>query len=60
MFGWKPKPIKNENAPIPLCFGLVEYNLTEVIGEDNLIYLGPRHKTTLKLHEKYANKQTAY
>jgi hypothetical protein len=56
MFGWKPKPVKNENAPIPLCFGLVEYNLDEVIGQDNLVYLGPRHKTTFKLHERYANK----
>lgn len=56
MFGWKPKPMKIENSPIPLCFGLVEYNLDEAINTDNLIYLGPRHKTTHKMHERYANK----
>ena len=26
MFGWKPQPTQSDITPIPLCYGLVEYN----------------------------------
>ena len=46
-----------ENPPIPLCFSLVEYNLTDVIKMSRVIFLGPRFQNSLKMHEKYSNRQ---
>jgi hypothetical protein len=56
MFGWKPTAGKSDIAPIPLCFGLVEYNLEDLIKPEKLVYLGPRYQNSFKVHEKYANK----
>lgn len=58
MFGWKPKPHTVEISPIPLCFGLVQYNISDLIKAEKLLYLGPRHQTSLKVHERYANRTT--
>lgn len=57
MFGWKPQPTQNDSTPIPLCYGLVEYNLDDLIKPEKIIYLGARYANSLKLHEAYANKQ---
>ena len=58
MFGWKPKPVKHEVTPIPLCFSLVEYNTEDVIRPDRIIYLGPRYLNSLKVHESFCNRST--
>ena len=58
MFGWKPKPTSVEISPIPLCFGLVQYNTHDLIRAEKLLYLGPRYQTSFKLHERFANKNT--
>lgn len=42
--------------PIPLCFGLVEYNLDDLIKPEKILYLGPRYQNSIKLHERFANK----
>ena len=48
-FGWKPEADK-EIPPIPLCFGLIQYNL-EQFNYQKVLYLGPRYKNTYNLHE---------
>ena len=42
-FGWRPQVQASQNPPIPLCFGLVHYNIQEVFRENLIIYIGPRH-----------------
>ena len=53
-FGWKPEADK-EIPPIPLCFGLVGYNL-EQFHYQKVLYIGPRYPNTYKVHEQFANK----
>lgn len=53
-FGWKPQADK-DIPPIPLCFGLVYYNL-EQFNYPKVLYVGPRYKNSYKMHEQYANK----
>ena len=61
-FGWKPTAIPSDQSPIPLCFGLVQYNLFDLIKLQRLVYLGKRYKTSHQIHESFANKnmQTSY
>mgnify|MGYP001060124788 CR=1 FL=1 len=56
MFGWKPTAGKLDITPIPLCFGLVEYNINELILPEKIVYLGARYQNSFKIHENYANK----
>jgi hypothetical protein len=43
-------------SPIPLCFGLVNYNIDDLIKPEKIVYLGPRHQDSIKLLSAYANK----
>lgn len=56
MFGWRPTAGKMDIPPIPLCFGLVEYNLDDLIRGEKIVYLGPRYQNSFKVHENYSNK----
>lgn len=56
MFGWRPTAGKMDTPPIPLCFGLVEYNTDDLIRAEKIIYLGPRYQNSFKVHESYANQ----
>lgn len=58
MFGWRPQAGKLEIAPIPLCFGLVEYNVDDLIKPDKIVYMGPRYQNSFKMHERFANQIT--
>lgn len=56
MFGWRPKENKVEIPPIPLCFGLVEYNIDEVIKPEFILFLGVRYQNSFQIHERFSNK----
>lgn len=43
MFGWRPSAGKLDIPPIPLCFGLVEYNIDDLIKPEKILYLGQRY-----------------
>jgi hypothetical protein len=43
MFGWRPQAGKLDIPPIPLCFGLVEYNIDDLIKSEKIVYMGPRY-----------------
>lgn len=53
-FGWKPEADK-EIPPIPLCFGLISYDLDQ-FNYRRIAYIGPRYSNSYKLHEQFANK----
>lgn len=53
-FGWKPQADK-DIPPIPMCFGLVHYNL-EQFNYPRVLYVGPRFQNSYKMHEQYGNK----
>lgn len=56
MFGWRPTAGKLDIPPIPLCFGLIEYNIDDLIKAEKIVYLGARYQNSFKMHENYANK----
>jgi len=56
MFGWRPKENKVEIPPIPLCFGLIEYNIEDVIKPEMILFLGARYQNTFQIHERFSNK----
>jgi hypothetical protein len=43
MFGWRPSAGKLDIPPVPLCFGLVEYNIDDLIKPEKIVYMGPRY-----------------
>lgn len=55
-FGWKPQPNQFRSPVIPLCFGLVRYNIFDLMKPDRIVYVGQRYQNSLKMHASYANK----
>jgi len=49
-FGWKPKLESRETSMIPLCFGLVSYNMDDLIKPERIIYVGPRYQNSYQVH----------
>lgn len=59
MFGWKPQPMASDQSPIPLCYGLVQYNIFDLIKLSRIVYLGKRYKNSHLIHQSFANKTAA-